>query len=178
MKIHKEQILKLRAEGKSYGEIQKITGASKGTIAYHCGDGQKEKTIQRNREVKAHCTYISKTQRFKQKKANKTKARDFQRRNGSKLNDVMVKDFTYKDVLEKFGTNPVCYLTGEPIDLNQPKNYSFDHFIPATRGGNNSLENLRICLSKINKMKSDLLYEEFIELCKKVLIHHGYKISD
>ena len=47
----KEKILKLRKEGKSYNEIQKLLGCSKGTISYHCGKGQKEKakTRQRNR---------------------------------------------------------------------------------------------------------------------------------
>ena len=39
----KENILKLRKQGKSYREIQKILGCSKATIAYHCTDGQKEK---------------------------------------------------------------------------------------------------------------------------------------
>lgn len=43
----KEDILQLRAEGKSYNEIRKITGASKGTISYHCGEGQKEKAVAR-----------------------------------------------------------------------------------------------------------------------------------
>lgn len=41
---HKDNILKLYAEGKSYREIEKILGCSKGTIAYHVGKGQKEKT--------------------------------------------------------------------------------------------------------------------------------------
>ena len=41
---HKEDILKLHGEGKSYRQIQKILGCSKGTIAYHLGQGQKEKT--------------------------------------------------------------------------------------------------------------------------------------
>lgn len=41
---HKEQILKLRAEGKSYRQIQQELNCSKGTIAYHLGEGQKEKT--------------------------------------------------------------------------------------------------------------------------------------
>jgi len=41
---HKDNILKLYAEGKSYREIQKILGCSKGTIAYHVGKGQREKT--------------------------------------------------------------------------------------------------------------------------------------
>ena len=43
----KERILKLRNEGKTYNEIKKLTGASKGTISYHCGEGQKGKTIKR-----------------------------------------------------------------------------------------------------------------------------------
>ena len=43
----KDQILKLRAEGKTYNEIVKILGCSKGTVAYHCGSGQKEKTRKR-----------------------------------------------------------------------------------------------------------------------------------
>ena len=40
---HKNEIFRLKAEGKSYREIQKILGCSKGTIAYHLGKGQKEK---------------------------------------------------------------------------------------------------------------------------------------
>jgi len=42
--IHKENILILHAEGKSYRQIQEILGCSKGTIAYHLGKGQREKT--------------------------------------------------------------------------------------------------------------------------------------
>jgi len=43
----REQILKLRLEGKTYKEISAILGCSKGTIAYYCGKGQKEKTRKR-----------------------------------------------------------------------------------------------------------------------------------
>ena len=43
----KDQILQLRSEGKTYNEIRKLTGASKGTISHYCGDGQKEKTMDR-----------------------------------------------------------------------------------------------------------------------------------
>jgi transposase len=41
---HKDKIIQLRAEGKTYNEIQKILGCSKGTISYHVGEGQKEKS--------------------------------------------------------------------------------------------------------------------------------------
>jgi transposase len=50
---HKENILKLREQGKSYREIQKILGCSKGTIAYHLGDGQKQKNLTRGNLGKA-----------------------------------------------------------------------------------------------------------------------------
>lgn len=32
----KDSIIKLRLEGKSYNEISRVTGASKGTVSYHC----------------------------------------------------------------------------------------------------------------------------------------------
>jgi transposase len=50
---HKENILKLREEGKSYRQIQEILGCSKGTIAYHLGSGQKEKTHKRTRDLRS-----------------------------------------------------------------------------------------------------------------------------
>lgn len=49
---HKEDISKLRAQGKSYREIQEILGCSKGTIAYHLGPGQKDKTKDRTNRVR------------------------------------------------------------------------------------------------------------------------------
>ena len=48
----KNEILKLRAEGKSYKEIKKVLNCSSSTISYHCGDGQKEKTLSRNKKIK------------------------------------------------------------------------------------------------------------------------------
>ncbi len=54
---HKENILRLRAEGKSYRYIQKELGCSKATIAYHCGEGQKEKTKERTQRVRRQTAY-------------------------------------------------------------------------------------------------------------------------
>lgn len=42
----KEQILQLRAEGKSYRQIQKQLGCSRGTISYHCNSETKRKVIE------------------------------------------------------------------------------------------------------------------------------------
>lgn len=46
----KDRILALKAAGYSYKEIQKELGCSKGTICYHVGIGQKNKTGQRRRD--------------------------------------------------------------------------------------------------------------------------------
>ncbi len=46
----KEEILKLRSEGKTYKQIQLLLGCSKGTISYHCGVGQKDKTSFRRKK--------------------------------------------------------------------------------------------------------------------------------
>lgn len=48
----KEEILKLRKQGKTYNEIIKITGAAKSTVSYHCGPSQKEKSTNRTRALK------------------------------------------------------------------------------------------------------------------------------
>lgn len=47
-KTLKEQILELKEKGYSYNQIKEQLGCSKGTIAYHIGIGQKNKTIERN----------------------------------------------------------------------------------------------------------------------------------
>jgi 5-methylcytosine-specific restriction endonuclease McrA len=38
----KDQILKLRAEGKTYDEIVQIIGCAKSTVAYHCSEKVKQ----------------------------------------------------------------------------------------------------------------------------------------
>lgn len=59
-----EQIETMRAEGKSYKQIQESLGCSKGTIAYYLGDGQKEKTRIRNRSRRAKVAIL--IQEYKQ----------------------------------------------------------------------------------------------------------------
>ena len=41
----KENILKLRKEGKSYNEIKKILGCSLSTISYHCLNYKSDKLV-------------------------------------------------------------------------------------------------------------------------------------
>ncbi len=164
----KEKILNLRAEGKTYNQIVEILGCSKSTVCYYCGQGQLAKTKERNKafytkrgglykKLKGYCLdYGSKDCRRK-------------RTNAKLLNFDLVQ--------RKIGENPICYLTGEPIDTSDLASYSLDHINPISKGGDSSLENLGITTRKANQSKSDLTHKEFLELCKKVLIHHGYNVS-
>lgn len=170
----KEQILKLRKEGKTYKQIKEILGCSKGTISFHCGEGQKEKSRKRSEKIRniknnipnKVCNFI--------KGAARHKTDRFQKRKGNIYSGE--KTFTWNDVIKKFGEETICYLTGEKINLLLDKNYQFDHIIPKTRGGSSTIDNLGILHSTVNQMKGNLLNEELYEWCKKILEFKGYKI--
>ena len=189
----KEQILKLRKDGKTYNEIISLLGCSKGLVSYYCGNGQKEKTRNRQRSNRKENCLLAKVDKFRNRDASKRnrkqenvssnpqklirhKADDFQRREGGGKLGARHIDFTYKDVIDKFGENTICYLTGRPIDLKQPRTYTFDHKVPASKGGDNTLENLGIACREANSAKADLLLPELLKLCEDMLIHNGYKV--
>lgn len=50
MTVLSEQIKELHGRGLSYSQIQRELGCSKGSISYHLGVGQREKTVARNRD--------------------------------------------------------------------------------------------------------------------------------
>ena len=178
-KRRKEDIIRLRGEGKSYRQIQKILGCSKSTIAYHC-DGGKEKSrvLSQLKSRKAICRKVS-SFKVRCSKANyltlRAKVKTFKRKNtrpGNRTNiyvNNISKNYTCKDVVEKIGENPVCYLTGKPIDLDKPETYNLDHIIPTAKGGTNDLKNLQICTREANQAKGQLSLDELYELCENIL---------
>lgn len=182
MTILGKKIIELRNKGYSYNKIMKSLSCSKGTISYYLGDKQKEKTIERRKKLIAKPEFVlqKKIQSFKYRESpNKkmtSKVRDFQRRDGSKLSSKQEDNFSYKDFLKKIGNNPKCYLSGEPINLFETKTYSIDHIVPATKGGDNTLDNAGLISSSINKMKSDIEVDVFIQKCIKILKYNGYKV--
>lgn len=177
----KEQILKLRNEGKTYKEIKDELGCSKGTISYYCGVDGHKKVIDRNQKNRKKNPLKDKVDKYKYRSSIRKKTRDFGRRiNGTgsgKLQPTSTNDFNVDDLLNKFGPTTKCYLTGTDINLSDTEKYAFDHYIPSSRGGENTLENLRICRTDVNKSKSDMLFEEYINLCKTVLEHNGYSVN-
>lgn len=180
---HRDKILELRAKGYSYGQIQAELGCSKGTVSFHIGKGQKDKYASRRRKrYKVSHPCQRKLERFCHTKYSTKKNRP--QRNIRLLYKKLwyfckgeIVKITVEDVINKLGENPVCYLTGESIDLNKPRTYQFDHIIPKSRGGSSELDNLGICTKQVNQSKTDMTPEEYIELCKQVLKHNGYTIS-
>lgn len=174
----KNEIEKLRKKGKSYNEIKDILGCSKSTISYYCGLNQKEKTKARIKKRRLN-PMIQKLDNYKYKNINES-VRKFQKtehlNEKRKINSKVDTTFNIDDVLNKIGNNPICYLSGEKINLNE-NNYSFDHIIPVSKGGDNSLENLGLTISIVNRMKSDMTVDEFIEQCIKVLKYNGYNVT-
>ena len=87
---------------------------------------------------------------FKRSTSTKNRKRSF-----GKVNNIE-KEYGIKELLEKLGDNPRCYLTGDQIDLEDSASYNFDHIVPVSKGGTNDLSNLGICTKAANAAKNDL----------------------
>jgi hypothetical protein len=179
-KRRKADILKLRAEGKSFRQISKELGCSRSLVSYHCGNGNEN--LRSRTQHKTRNPLCKKVSNFKCRcsrsnyKAISSKLKTFKRKpsvSSGNPSDTVVnnisKNYTCKDVIDKLGAEPVCYLTGEKIDLTKPETYHLDHIIPSSKGGTNDLDNLQICLKEANFAKGELSLDEFYKLCEKVL---------
>ena len=183
------KIIALRKQGWSYNKIAQRLECSKSTISYHLAPNQKQKVRERERKKMANSPipYIVKRiwhfqnprtptentrpwyqhrTRRQRSKAITQKAHQFQK----------TMTFNYKDVHKKYGDHFQCALTGRPLDWNVPEDYQYDHVVPIARGGDNTLNNLQILCNEANQAKGRLTDQEFIDLCKEVVIHAGFKI--
>lgn len=181
----KEKILELRALGYSYNRIVEELGCSKGTIAYHCGEGQKQKSLERQRKNrKTDAGMISyKMSNFRNsdpktayiyrdtRTALSTNIKDKIRRFHGSIPEDNRGQFEYTEFMEWLEQDPVCYLSGRPLDFSNPRLYHFDHIIPRCKGGTSNIDNLGVTTSEANQAKHSLSIEEFLELCIDVLVH-------
>lgn len=191
MRKIKEKILELRSKGKTYNEICDALKCSKSAVSYHCGKGQKDKKYDRQKIYRQTNFLDRKIENFLHKKSsiypdrNDSDDQSLVKSSPQSLLKYKVygfhekKDYSFKDkdVIAKFGEQTHCYLTGRQIQLNQPRTYHFDHIVPKSRGGKNTIDNLGIACRDANKAKSNLTLDEFIQLCKEVLENNGYKIT-
>jgi hypothetical protein len=158
--VLRDPILHLRAQGKSYRAIASELGCAKSVVSYHCSPGQKEKL---NRRAAVYRVSNLRTILTR-------KILEFSCVKGAKRRKQHVKPlFTHKDVLLLFSHAPVCYLSGEVIDLMKPSTYCFDHKLARSRGGSPTLTNLGLCTRRANSAKSDMTPEEFYAFCDRVI---------
>lgn len=61
-----------------------------------------------------------------------------------------------------------CALTGRPLT---PGSASLDHIVPVRDGGEHTIENVQVLHKDINRAKSTLAYEQFVQLCREVVEH-------
>lgn len=184
MKNLKDKIKELREMGYSYNQIKKELNCSKSTVVYHLGEDQKLKALKRcqKRRSLPKNTIKEKVYRFNwsRNKGVMSKIRDFQRRDNSlDMGDLLPKqiiNFTWEDFLLKIGNEHKCYLSGEPINIYNSKEYSIDHIIPASKNGDNSLENAGLISQIVNRMKNNLTVDEFIKKCIQIIEYNGYKV--
>lgn len=182
----KEKILELRRQNIPYRKIAKILQCNDHTVYYHCCPSiyKRERRVlsQRHPFYVKMINYKSRKYRRGSKKKQdlefkKAFARKLKCFIAIKNEGLMKAEFTLDDIINKFGDTPKCYITGDEIDVTKPRSYHFDHIMPSSKGGDNSLSNLGICTRQANLAKSDMTLDELEFFCKKVLEHHGYSVE-
>ena len=179
----KQKILELGKQGYSYNKIVEKLDCAKSTVSYHLGEGQKNKTKQRQIKNRKENPLNTKRARFLEnvkcsgrvgsketnvRKIIKIKREHFSRTEKNGGNNYM---FSIDELIEHIGDNPKCYLTGKEIDLSKSSSYSLDHIVPRSKGGDNSLENCGLACREANEAKSDQNLEDFIDMCQAVVNH-------
>lgn len=181
----KPKILELRKKGYCYREIANELNCSKGTVAYHLGKNQREKTNNRTKKYRTANPLIKKRDTFvyldhrrsytgiKTNNDERTvrqilhvKRCTFSVCKRRKMANYM---FSLDELIEHLGENPKCYLTGRKIDLSNGRSYALDHIIPRSKGGDNSLNNCGITCTEANRAKFDLNLDDFVSLCQEVV---------
>lgn len=107
--------------------------------------------------------YARKWRRLNSEKCRADSLRTVQRRNARKR-ESRTEVYTEVQVLEMYGTN--CNICLEPIDLKAPRSTRFlnwqkglqiDHLIPLSKGGSDTLDNVRPTHALCNLKKADKL---------------------
>lgn len=161
----KNKIVELRERGFTYKQICEELGITKGTVSYHVGNGVKEKVSERRKATITNIRICKKINGFK--KGGRTKTQE----------KKVIDNYDFKDVMKKIGTDPICYISGRKLDLDNTSSWHLDHMIPICKGGSSELDNMGICRKEANMMKGELLLNELIDLCIDVLKHNGYSVS-
>lgn len=149
---------KLKADGKSFTEIAAEMNCSVDTVKYHLIKNRKGQILKQCEKDKfKYCLALKRRQFLGRKKG--------------------VHRFSLEELKSKIGNDPRCYLTNESIDLSRPDTYSLDHKLSIARGGGSELENAELIKLDVNLAKHTKTVEEFLDLCRRVLINNGYDVT-
>lgn len=151
-----QELIKLRNNGKTYKEIGLAASMSTSTVYKKINGTRTKEGIK-----------YSNSKSSRKWKTLQSKIYCF-RKNKRYPDSDSSEYFNYQDVIEKFGINTKCYLTGRSIDLAKDY-YELDHIIPLCRGGSSNLDNLGITCKDANQAKAHMTLEEFKQLCIEVL---------
>lgn len=165
----------------------------KGTLSYHFGVGQKEKTLARTRKRRAlGGAWLRMVETFTNAKYVEPKEPKEKR---GRFWYMMVRTFIGKkymtSTIQNYWKNYFwpekgqktkdgltfpeirCIYTGKigkvDVPKDDPKRISLDHNIPKSRGGSNDISNARPVLKRVNDMKGNMSQDEFIELCREIV---------
>lgn len=130
-----------------------------------CNKCRKKVTAQnqrykKNREKKGlcrHCKCVAIRGKYCTKHWLSARSSDYKKQYGLAMSDLI-------KLYERQSGR--CGYSNVPITIG--KNAELDHKIPKSKGGSNRLDNLHWVHKKINRMKGDLLQDEFVVLCKNV----------
>lgn len=92
---------------------------------------------------------------------------------GNSVKGLVETTFTPVELVAKYDGK--CYLTGRVIDINDKSSYQLDHIIPASSGGESSLNNCGLSCKQANWAKGDMSTEEFFQLCLDVVKYNDLK---
>jgi len=156
-----DDIKRLRNEGYSYNQITKELGCSKGTVGYHLTPNEKNRAKKRLRNMRKNPLY----RRSMEWEFKSLEGKDIFRRYPSRV--ISTREYIRTKYDDK------CWITGRKLSKDLRK-IVFDHKIPKARGGSNDISNMGPATPEGNASKSDMLIEEYLELCKDALEYHGY----
>ncbi len=61
-----------------------------------------------------------------------------------------------------------CALTGRALT---PETASLDHIVPVRNGGEHRIENTQVLHRNVNRAKTTMTTDEFVQLCQEVVEH-------
>lgn len=173
----REKILKLKEEGRSQIEISKILNCSKSTVSYYINGLSEEKRLEKNRKLREWKKKVGYKSSNKFQEKLHSRIRHFCKRSNSGRDMKKSITFDTKELIKKFGMAFKCPLSGREINLENFETYEFDHLLPVSKDGDNSIDNLQILSKEINQMKGGLTNEQLINNCIEILENQGFQIK-